>query len=105
MKKIPLALLMSMAIIVPSRAKVLKHFECSGMIANYSTGIADLSIGGGDAMCYFVSESTIGKRILRTCHVGQHCRVIGTVKNEEGPDTDWSPTIIDMESVRRIKGE
>jgi hypothetical protein len=106
MKKI-LAVLVSSVLIAPStgsitNAKVLTHFECSGMVSRLSTGNADLSIGGGDSMCYFISESAIGKRILRTCHIGLICRVIGTVKNDDSGG-DWSPIIIDVTDVTKPK--
>jgi hypothetical protein len=44
--------------------KVFEHFTCSGKVGSYFAGIADRSIGGGDSMCYFISNSDVGKRIL-----------------------------------------
>lgn len=79
---------------------VRKHFTCSGIIGSYSTGIADQSIGGGDDMCYFVSQSAAGRDILTHCAVGSNCRVVATVKNDE-LGGDWSPIITDISTVKR----
>jgi hypothetical protein len=74
--------------------KVLEQFTCSGTVGSSSTGIADRSIGGGDSMCYFVSQSDVGRKILGTCSVGSNCRIVGTVKNDQNGG-DWSPIITD----------
>ena len=75
--------------------KVFRHSTCSEQVGSYSTGVADRSIGGGDNMCYFVSNSDVGRRILKTCPIGTDCHVVGTVENDQ--DTgDWSPIITDI---------
>jgi len=106
MTKILATLLMSAALIAPLtnvNAEVFKHFKCSGMVNHFSNGaIADFYIGSGDAMCFFIPESAIGKRILRTCHIGQYCRLIGTVKNDDNGG-DWSPMIIDVTHITTPK--
>jgi hypothetical protein len=83
-----------------SHIKVFEHFTCSGTVGTYSTGIADRSIGSGDSMCYFISESAVGRRILNTCGIGLSCRVLGTVKNDNDAG-DWSPTIVDVIALIR----
>jgi hypothetical protein len=83
-----------------SHIKVFEHFTCSGTVGTYSTGIADRSIGSGDSMCYFISESVVGRRILSTCGIGLSCRVLGTVKNDNDAG-DWSPTIVDVIALIR----
>jgi hypothetical protein len=80
--------------------KVINDFTCTGKLGPYSAGIADRSIGGGDSMCYFVSQSAVGRSILNTCTVGSNCRVVGTVKNDQDGG-DWSPIITDIVSVRK----
>ena len=82
--------------------RVLKNFTCSGVVGSYRTGIADSSIGGGDSMCYFVSESGEGKRILDACPRGANCEVVGTVKSDNNGG-DWSPTIIAVNTVTLVK--
>src|SRR4029077_12451407 len=59
---------------------------------------------GGDSMCYFVSGSKIGKRILRACPIGSECHVVATVKNDAAGG-DWSPIIIALIEVNRIHFE
>jgi hypothetical protein len=81
--------------------KVIEHFTCSGKVGNNFAGIADHSIGSGDNMCYFVSQSADGRRILKTCTIGTNCQVVGTVINDEGVG-DWSPIITDVISVIKI---
>jgi hypothetical protein len=82
--------------------KVFEHFTCSGQIANYSAGAADRSVGSGDSMCYFLSGSEIGKRILKLCPVGTTCRVGATVENDQDAG-DWSPIVTHIYSVVRTK--
>jgi hypothetical protein len=81
--------------------KVIQNFKCSGKVENYFAGIADHSIGGGDSMCYFVSQSDIGRRILKICIVGSNCQVVGTVINDQDAG-DWSPIITDIIKIERI---
>jgi hypothetical protein len=80
--------------------KIIHNFKCSGKVGDYFAGIADHSIGGGDSMCYFVSQSDIGRRILKVCIVGSNCRVLGTVTNDDDAG-DWSPIITDIIKVDR----
>jgi hypothetical protein len=82
--------------------KVLEHFTCSGKIGGYFSGIADHSIGGGDSMCYFISNSDVGRRILKTCKVGMSCQVVGTVNNDQDAG-DWSPIIVEINKIKRIR--
>lgn len=82
--------------------KVIKDFKCSGKIAAYSTGIADRSVGEGDSMCYFNSQSTEGRKILGACPLGTNCEVTATVKNDQDAG-DWSPTITDVSKVARTR--
>jgi hypothetical protein len=56
----------------------------------------------GDSMCYFVSGSEIGKRILKSCPVGTTCRVAATVENDQDAG-DWSPIITRIYSVNMTK--
>jgi hypothetical protein len=82
--------------------RVLKQFTCSGKVGSYFAGIADRSIGGGDNMCYFISNSGVGKKILKNCKIGENCRVIGTVDNDADAG-DWSPIIVDIDLVKRMR--
>jgi hypothetical protein len=80
-------------------AKAAYRFTGSGKIGTYFAGHgADRSIGSGDNMCYFVSTSDIGKRILRLCPVGTTCRVSADVVNDR-----FSPIITKLYSVDRVK--
>ena len=83
----------------------IKNFTCSGKVGSYSVdAAADRSIGSGDSMCYFASDSAVGRIILKTCPVGTECNVIGTVQNREGEGGgDWSPIISTISSVVRPK--
>jgi len=83
------------------RPSINFNYTCSGKVGPYSTGIADRSIGGGDNMCYFVSQSPVGRSILAACKVGSNCRVVGTVKEAGEDDSDWSPIITDVVSIRK----
>jgi hypothetical protein len=83
------------------RPQVIQNFKCSGKVGSYFAGIADHSIGGGDSMCYFVSQSDIGRRILKICSVGSNCQVVGTVINDQDAG-DWSPIITDIIKIERI---
>jgi hypothetical protein len=85
-----------------AHVKTFQLFSCSGTVGRYSTGIADQSIGGGDNMCYFVSQSPVGREILSTCTLGSQCRVVGTVKNDQ-EGGDWSPIITDVITVTRLR--
>jgi hypothetical protein len=80
--------------------KTFEHFTCSRKIADYSTKlIADRSIGSGDSMCYFFSQSAVGRLILNTCPIGtDNCKVTGTVKNDEDGG-DSSPIITSVDDV------
>jgi hypothetical protein len=80
--------------------KVFRHSTCSEQVGSYSTGVADCSIGGGDNMCYFVSNSEVGRRILKTCPIGTDCHVVGTVENDQDAG-DWSPIITEVSEVGR----
>src|SRR6516164_2373941 len=82
------------------RVKTIEHFTCSGTIGTYFAGIADRSIGSGDSMCYFISQSDVGRKILRTCGIGKKCRVTATVKNDQTAG-DWSPIIVDVVNLRK----
>jgi hypothetical protein len=82
--------------------RVLERFTCSGKVGSYFAGIADRSIGGGINMCYFVSQSEVGRRILRTCPVDTNCHVIATVKIDSSGGYS-SAIITDVISAR--KGE
>ena len=64
------------------------------------SGIADRSIGSGDSMCYFISNSDIGRRILKDCKVGVGCKVLGTVNNDKRAG-DWSPVIVEVNEISR----
>jgi serine protease Do len=83
-----------------AHVKTFVHFTCSGRVADYSIKlIADRSIGSGDSMCYFSSQSAVGRLILTTCPVGtDDCKVIGTVKNDDDGG-DWSPIITSVDDV------
>jgi hypothetical protein len=81
-----------------STTKSFEHFTCSGKVGEYSSGVADRSIGSGDSMCYFASNTALGRIILITCAVGTNCRVIGTVNNDE-EEGDWSPIITEVIEV------
>jgi hypothetical protein len=81
--------------------KVIQRFTCSGAVGNYFAGIADRSIGRGDSMCYFVSQSDVGRRILKICTVGTSCQVVGTVINDQDAG-DWSPIITDINKIEKI---
>jgi hypothetical protein len=81
--------------------KVFEHFTCSGKVGNYFAGIADHSIGSGDSMCYFVSQSDVGRKILKICTVGNSCQVLGTVINDQDAG-DWSPIITDIIKIEKI---
>lgn len=85
-----------------SGVRVLEHFKCSGKVGTYSAGIADRSIGGGDNMCYFVSQSEVGRKILRACPIATNCEVVATVKNDSSGG-DWSPIITHVISQERRK--
>ena len=80
--------------------KVFEHFTCSGKVGSYFAGIADRSIGGGDSMCYFISNSDVGKRILKACKIGVGCQVVGTVNNDQDAG-DWSPIIVEVNTIAR----
>jgi hypothetical protein len=84
-----------------AKQQIFQHEKCDGKVASYSAGVADRSIGSGDSMCYFVSSSEIGKRILRTCPIGSECHVLATVKNDAALG-DWSPIIIALNEVTNI---
>lgn len=84
-----------------AKQQILQHEKCDGKVASYSAGVADRSIGSGDSMCYFVSGSEIGKRILRTCPIGSECHVVATVKNDAAGG-DWSPIIIALIEVTNL---
>jgi hypothetical protein len=74
------------------------RLTCSGKIGTYFAGHgADRSIGSGDNMCYFVSTSDIGKRILSTCPVGTTCRISADVVNDR-----FSSIITKLYSVGRV---
>jgi hypothetical protein len=78
-------------------AKAAYRLTCSGKIGTYFAGHgADRSIGSSDNMCYFVSTSDIGKRILSTCPVGTKCRVDAAVVNDR-----FSQIITRLYSVKR----
>ena len=81
--------------------KVIQNFKCTGKVGNYFAGIADHSIGGGDSMCYFVSQSDVGRRILKVCILGSNCQVVGTVINDQDAG-DWSPIITDIRKIEKI---
>jgi hypothetical protein len=83
-----------------SHIKVFRDFTCSGKVGSYSAGIADRSIGSGDSMCYFISNSDIGRRILKDCKVGVGCKVLGTVNNDKRAG-DWSPVIVEINEISR----
>jgi hypothetical protein len=103
MKKLLLvtAALASLTTSAWARSKVFDHFMCSGKIGTYFAGHgADRSIGSGDSMCYFVSTSDLGKRILSLCPVGTTCRMSATVENDYDAE-DWSPIITRLYSVKR----
>jgi hypothetical protein len=79
--------------------KIFQHEKCDGKVASYSeAGVTDRSIGSGLSMCYFVSNTEIGKRILRTCPIGSECHVLATVENDASLG-DWSPVIIALDAV------
>lgn len=80
--------------------KAFDHFTCSGKIAKLSNGRANRSIGGGDNMCYFESESAVGRQILTSCPVDSDCQVVGVVNNDMDAE-DWSPIITRLYDVRR----
>lgn len=52
-------------------------------------------------MCYFVSQSSVGKKILKSCPVGGNCSVVGTITNDQDAG-DWSPIITAVTSVRPV---
>jgi len=83
-----------------SHIKVFKDFTCSGKVGSYFAGIADRSIGSGDSMCYFISNSDIGRRILKDCKIGVGCKVLGTVNNDNNAG-DWSPIIVEINEIAR----
>jgi hypothetical protein len=80
--------------------KVFEHLTCSGTLSKYGAGIADRSIGSGDNMCYFASQSDAGKQILAVCSIGAQCHVTGTVINDQDAG-DWSPIIVHAIDVRK----
>jgi hypothetical protein len=53
-----------------------------------------------DNMRYFVSNSDVGRRILKTCPIGTDCHVVGTVENDQDAG-DWSPIITEVSEVGR----
>jgi hypothetical protein len=83
----------------PKHIKVFRHATCAGKVGNYSVGVTtDRSIGSGDNMCYFASNSDLGRKILKTCPIGTDCHVIGTVENDQDAG-DWSPVITEIKEV------
>jgi hypothetical protein len=80
--------------------RVFEHFTCSGKVGGYFAGVADRSIGSGDSMCYFISNSDVGRKILKACKVGLGCHVVGTVNNDQDAG-DWSPVIVKIDMITR----
>ena len=99
MKKL---LLVTAALAVASTiapAKAEYRSTCSGKIGTYFAGHgADRSIGSGDSICYFISTSDLGKRILSLCPVSATCRMSAGVVNDYG-----SLIITKLYSVERVK--
>jgi hypothetical protein len=89
-----------LTVAVAGHMDVSDHFTCSGKIAKLTTQGADRSIGGGDNMCYFPSESAIGHQILAACPLDSECEIVGRVENDRSAG-DWSPIITRVYKVRR----
>jgi hypothetical protein len=53
-------------------------------------------------MCYFISNSDVGKKILKNCKIGERCRVVGTVNNDQDAG-DWSPIIVKIDKIGKAR--
>ena len=51
-------------------------------------------------MCHFISQSDVGRRILKICSVGTNCQVMGTVVNDQDAG-DWSPINTDIIKIEK----
>jgi hypothetical protein len=77
------------------------HFTCSGKIAKLKlgTGDADRSIGCGDSMCYFPSQSAVGHQILAACPLDGECQILGRVEKDVSAG-ECSPIITHVYKVQ-----
>jgi hypothetical protein len=82
---------------------VSDHFTCSGKVVKLGTGDADRSIGGGDSMCYFPSQSSVGRQIFAACPLDSECEILGRVETDRSAE-DWSPIITRVYKVQLLQG-